>query len=135
MERLSGPPGARSLKRAVLLDPAVVDVNYRPWSNEPRYRPSGLSAAVTPPIARSAFLWHYVAIPNKVASMLRDFGLQKLEETFDCQQLSRAFEQAWGDDGTHIGNRSQRSFNCGLSGSPIPCPYEDSALMPLVWGC
>merc|ERR1711920_1054238 len=74
VKRFLGPPGQRTLSKVKLLDPTWADVNYRPWSNEPRYRAQFVDAMEVPLVANSAFLWHYVAIPDKVGRMLRDFG-------------------------------------------------------------
>jgi len=120
--RLIGPPGNRSSWHAKLLDPVFSDINYRPWSNEARYTSSALRTGELHPITNSAFLWHYVGIPDKATSMLRDFGLRSLADTFDCQQLHRTF-----DSGGLPG--------CQLAGSSQACPFPDSKLMPHVYGC
>eukprot|EP00927_Polykrikos_kofoidii_P047593 TRINITY_DN41834_c0_g1_i1.p1 TRINITY_DN41834_c0_g1~~TRINITY_DN41834_c0_g1_i1.p1 ORF type:complete len:617 (+),score=75.95 TRINITY_DN41834_c0_g1_i1:108-1958(+) len=125
MSRLAGDPGSRSdwMRYARLLDPGVVDINYRPWSNELRYKSQSARSQPDAPIIRSAFIWHYVAIPNKTSSMMRDFGLKGLEDTFDCQTLQHIFNRRWAFSG------------CMLSGSSSPCPHGDSDLMPRAWGC
>merc|ERR1712083_714381 len=117
--RLVGPHGTRSGLHVHLLNPDVVDINYRPWSNEPRYREAYLHLADNlPPIQNTAFLWHYVGIPKKAASLLRDFGLKSIEETLDCQYLRHRFDE--------YGKVLQFGAVCQLSGSSVACPYYDS---------
>lgn len=114
------------------LDPVKeVDINYRPWSNEPRYRQPFLTAGpeALPPIAHAAFLWHYVAIPDKAKHMMRDFGLSSIEDTLDCDRLHEQFMSA-------ARLRQPGGFPpCSLTGSPKVCPFEDSWLMSHKWGC
>jgi len=119
--RIAGPPGHRITRHAWLVDPAMVDLNYRPWSQEPRYaipekrhQSEGVSERLLP-LARGAFLWHYVGLSDKVGCMLRDFGLQGMEDVLDCEQLAKRFD-AWTLNG------SGGASGCSLGGSSKPCP-------------
>lgn len=136
MENLAGPPGQRSTKHVRLLDPALVELNYRPWSHEPRYGPTGMKAvkAGAPPfpIARSAFLWHYVGVQDKVGGLLRDFGLRSIEDTLDCERLAKSAKD-WTTE--------ESGKACQLGGSRQPCPLGDpsdwrGAIPGIpIWGC
>lgn len=123
-QRFLGPPGHRAGSHVRLIDPQRADINYRPWSNEPRYRAQFLDSDAVPPVQNAAFLWHYVGIPGKVANMMRDFGLSSLSDTFDCGLLQRSWASA-----------DPALPACKLGGSATPCPYDDSLLMPHIFGC
>lgn len=123
--RLIGPPGNRTSRMVWLLDPTVVDINYRPWSNEPRYQMDVAATGNLPPIAHAAFLWHYVGVRDKVGSLIRDFGLSTVDNTLDCQSLLYSFM-------LHLGGRLPM---CRRAGSSEPCPFAGSSLMPRIWGC
>lgn len=89
-----------------------------------------LADAPVPPITNSAFLWHFVGIPDKVKHILRDFGLDAIEDTYDCDWLATRFNQIIGQSSLHDGFPE-----CKLTGSTHVCPYEDSSLMPHTFGC
>eukprot|EP00929_Paragymnodinium_shiwhaense_P104770 TRINITY_DN6947_c0_g1_i1.p1 TRINITY_DN6947_c0_g1~~TRINITY_DN6947_c0_g1_i1.p1 ORF type:complete len:544 (+),score=96.23 TRINITY_DN6947_c0_g1_i1:170-1801(+) len=124
LARLLGPHGRRKTARAKLIDPRHADINYRPWSNEARYRDSARRTGALPPISNAAFLWHYVGVPKKVQSMLRDFGLSRLNDTFDCEAVNE-----FADD------TSNGLPPCKKGGSEAACPFEDALLMPRQFGC
>ncbi|CAE8603695.1 unnamed protein product, partial [Polarella glacialis] len=81
--RLAGPPGRRITKLARLVDPAKVDLNYRPWSQERRYAIERSEGEELPPLQQGAFIWHYVGLSPKVPLLMRDFQLDSIRDTLD----------------------------------------------------